>query len=289
MESLDRHRKYLERRIHISDGDSFALDLAIAGTTVAGLVVDKETGEPLHPASVMAYGQSGHPLDTDTGPDGRFELDLDPGDYRVQASAPGHAKQSISAAVAATDPADLRFELARGGTIQGSVVDAAGRPISGLPISVFAGKGWDFESTGGFLSLSDGSFVIEKLGDRPYTLFAGSELVGFGLAPNVTAGTSGVLLALQPGGRVRATVRDASGLPVAGAAIRVESVGGIQVVSHALSCATDAEGQCDIATPRGSPPLGEPLQCSCFGRHRRPGPGPGGSPSELVARSTLNP
>jgi len=64
-------------------------------------------------------------------------------------------------------------------------------------------------------------------------------------------GASGVLLALQPGGRVQTTVRDADGVPAAGAAVSVDRVGGF-VVSLVLSCATNPEGHCEIATPQGS-------------------------------------
>jgi protocatechuate 3,4-dioxygenase beta subunit len=252
VESLDRHRKYLERRIEIPDGDSFALDIVIPGASASGVVVDRESGEPLYPASVRAFPASGQAVGADTRPDGQFEIDLDPGRYPFQASAPGHAKQRVDVSVEASGARDLKLALARGGTLEGTVLDAAGRPVPGLQVSASTGEGADYEGLHGFQSLGDGSFVIEGLAERPYNVFAGNELAGFGLVPQVSPGASNVVLSLQPGGRLRTTVRGADGAPAPGAAVRVDRVGGFVVSSSVLGCVTGPDGRCEMATPQGS-------------------------------------
>ena len=178
-------------------------------------------------------------------------MDVVPGEYTAWARADGYAdnRQDITIGEAGTD---LRLALARGLTISGRVVDAGGRPAGGCPVSVHTPSDGGY---GGFLvTLSDGSFQAKGLLSRVYTLFAGSSLAGFAVRVGVSAGTSDVTLALQPGGQARLRVRGPDGLPVSRAHAELRKVDGVPVGNEAKEGwnASDALGMLLLTLPAGA-------------------------------------
>ncbi len=140
------------------DVERFELDLEIASSILTGMVVDRETGQPVPEASVGLF-ERGEPRgagkgNATVGPDGRFSIAVEPGEYRLEAGAPGWKRTSIG--VSAGDGiADLRVELERGATVSGRVVDIAGRPASGLQVEAVDTTG---EIAAEAESLADGPF-----------------------------------------------------------------------------------------------------------------------------------
>jgi hypothetical protein len=186
-----------------------------------------------------------------TGADGHFQVDAIPGEYTVRASADGYAdgRQEITIGEAG---ADVRLSLVRGLTISGRVVDVGGRPAGGCPVSVHTPSDGGY---GAFLvTLSDGSFQAKGLLSRAYTLFAGSSLAGFAVRSGVSAGTSDVTLALQPGGQARLRVRGPNGLPVSRAHAELRKVDGIPVDNQAMEgmATSDALGMLLLTLPAGA-------------------------------------
>jgi PKD domain/Repeat of unknown function (DUF5648)/Carboxypeptidase regulatory-like domain len=141
---------------------------------------------------------------------------------------------AISVADAAVE---LDVTLQVGASLDGSVVDADGAPVEGAAVSV--GSGAD-------ISGSDGSFHVLGLRPDSYVVAIrapeGSDAVGgywagdgttvvvsSAQAQNVTVDSSWqsspthVAAVLGRGGSVSGTVRDAAGVPVAGAAVSVDS------------------------------------------------------------------
>lgn len=240
------------REVDIPDAESFTLDLEISGVTVSGVVVDRETGEPvsdasvwLHPAQGLAGGATG-----EGGPGGRFLVSVEPGEYVLRASAPDRQPASLPLTVGPAGVADLRIEMEHGLAITGRLVDAAGRAASGLQVLAIAQEG----GSGGMEeSAADGSFRIAGLAAKPHTLCGGSELSGFAVRPGVVPGGEPIVLALRPAARIAVHVVDDSGQPVADAYPRVEKVDGVRAILPGRSSGpTDANGMRELAAPAGT-------------------------------------
>ncbi len=114
--------------------------------SVQGQVVDS-SGAPIErfKASLQYVDETGSIFentsvqDSFQSPDGTFELvGVDPGMYVVQAQAKGYAKgNSQSFRVTAEDQmkSGVVVRLGKGGTIAGTVLDAAGKPLRGAQVS----------------------------------------------------------------------------------------------------------------------------------------------------------
>ena len=214
--------------VDIPDSETFVLDLAYAGASIGGLVVDKDTGAPIARASVRAS-----PQDRDRGwsngrtfDDGRFELEVEPGEYDVVARAEGYASTRQQATVDLAGAPDLRLELAHGLAITGRLLDAAGRPVSGLQVGALTEDGSQGEYA---TSLPDGTFRIDGLASSgQWNLAAGSRLAGYGVRAGVAAGEKDITLSLRRGGVVHLLVLK-DGAPLTGAWASVQRVGGVAV------------------------------------------------------------
>ncbi len=204
------------------DVDRFELNLEIAETQVSGTVVDKDSGEPVSDASVRLRRSSAR-----TGPDGRFSIAVEPGEWQLAASAPGRKLTVLPLNVGPDGLSDVRVEMERGLELRGRVVDAAGRPLR-------VWRSWpptravDLAET--VYTLADGSFRIGGLGEEPYTLVSGGDLTGWAVRGGVTPGGEPVTLALRPGGRIAVRVLGADGRPVKDAYPDVQRVDGLAVV-----------------------------------------------------------
>src|SRR5262249_7846925 len=182
----------------VPDADAFTFDIALPASTVAGLVVDRETEQPLPRANVTAMPstpdrtpRAGMAMSATatTGGDGRFRLDLEPGEYKLMARAQGYTGEPVTVTVAWSGGNEVRLPPSRGNSIRGRVVDARGQGVAGLSVTAFAIEGEVSRLGGATMSLGDGSFEIGGLGSGDYSLMSQSGLGLFALRPPVAART----------------------------------------------------------------------------------------------------
>jgi protocatechuate 3,4-dioxygenase beta subunit len=238
------------REVEIPDVDRFELDLEIGGATVSGIVVDRDGGSPVPEASVGLTTKEGDGRggSSETGPDGRFTIAAEPGEYQLGARARDRRPASQALSVGPSGVADLRIEMDRGLEIRGRLLDATGRPAPGFLVLVTAA---DAEGSGHANSGPDGSFGIGGLAPKAYALVGGSELAGFAFRPGVTAGGEPLALTLRPAGRIAVRVVDPAG-PVRDAYPRVETIDGVRVrMPGRVSGPTDSSGLYELASPAG--------------------------------------
>lgn len=111
--------------------------------TIKGRVVSDE-GRPVTNATIIAQAATGAPAAKPTRVDaeGKFVFDdLPAAAYIVIATAPGYVDQSMSAANPNEWPrhligAQLKITMIKGGVITGTVTNAKGEPVIGVPVSV---------------------------------------------------------------------------------------------------------------------------------------------------------
>jgi hypothetical protein len=254
VESLDGKTRYLGRSIELPDVATYVLDLDLPSQQIAGVVLDEDTGQPLADASVVAVPLAGAGgVSTTTGPDGRFTLDVEAGDYRVTAEAEGYASEDVDTTAGSSGGGELRIELARGLQLKGKVIDAQGRATEGVGVAAAsaAASGSD-RHTDFTVTLADGSFRLTALKKLPYNLLSGSRTLGWGLLGGVEPGSKEVVLRLAPGGLVRLAVRGPEGAPVFGATCGIASVGGLPVSNPGSAGRSDASGLLEVGVPAGS-------------------------------------
>jgi Carboxypeptidase regulatory-like domain len=105
------------------------------GYTVRGRVFDQRSGEGIGEASIWAHrtedGEQGPYAQTESKPDGTFELDGSPGgDVTLSVGRKDYVHRRLEMVVGAdTPPQDIG--LSTGGGIAGSVTTAAGAPVEG--------------------------------------------------------------------------------------------------------------------------------------------------------------
>lgn len=253
--SADNKTSFGSRPLEVPDAEAFAFDADIGGAPLVGLVVDKASEAPVADAQVdaapKAKGDGSSGRSTRTTPDGRFQLDVAPGDYTVNAGAEGYAwsHQEITVGDAG---GDIRLALARGLAIRGRVLSASGQPAGGCPVSVKALNKEGFETF--VITTADGSFEVKGLPSGSYALSAGSSLAGFAMQPAVSAGASDLALTLRPGGTVRLRIRGPDGAPVPGVYASVSKLGGVPVSFNSFEggSESDAQGALALTVPAGS-------------------------------------
>jgi hypothetical protein len=257
--SADGRVRLPVRTIEVPDADAHTIEIHYGGAAVTGVVVDKETEAPLPFASVYASAKrppaSGN-VSGNAGPDGRFQFEVEPGDYRMGASSheEGYGSTEVEIGVGASGVADVRLAVPKGLSIAGRVTDPSGRPVAG--INVFAlppVEGSDTPEWG--TSLADGTFRLGGLKEGTYVVTASSKTWLFGMVPAVAAGAKNVGVVLRPGGMLDVTVVGAAGEPIKGASAYVSRLDGVLVrmMSHALrpTDAQDAQGTTEMRVPSG--------------------------------------
>jgi protocatechuate 3,4-dioxygenase beta subunit len=250
VERLDGRGSFPMRMVELPDADAYTLDLAFSGATLAGVVVDRETEQPIARAHVSASpakpeaGAMGGSR-AETGEDGRFQIDLEPGDYKVNAGAENYGRADTEVTVGGAGADEVRLALSRGLTLSGRVIDTRGNGVPGLNVSAQA-KGPDGEtSSASFVTtLPDGSFQMGGLKDVPHRVVASSDVGLFATREGVSPGDKDVVLTLRPGGRVMVQVVDAEGRPVEGA--------WATAVEFGMGFRTDARGLVEVMTPAGT-------------------------------------
>ena len=254
--TADGRLRFPSREIDVPDADAHAVELNFSGVPVTGIVVDKDTDAPLPYASVAAAPQPPRPgggSSGTSGPDGRFQLETEPGDYRIvgRAREGGYGKGELEVRVGESGVADLRIALPKGLEISGRLTDPAGRAVGG--VSVYASSGRpDRPSYGYGPSLVDGTFRMDSLDEGTYHLVAETDAGTFAVRTHVEAGTKNVALVLRPGGRVEVTVVTPSGEPVSGVWPRVAQFEGLDLRRVGRTTAnTNAQGSTVMLVPAG--------------------------------------
>jgi protocatechuate 3,4-dioxygenase beta subunit len=247
---------YPGKQVDVPDADSFVLDLAFAGLPVTGVVIDRDTEEPIADAQLFATPASSERRDAPGGSatsaaDGRFSMELDPGEYRLNSGAEGYARETTDLTVGSGGSAELRITLSRGGALSGRLVDGSGRPVGGMYISARSVEGGEMPRHGGSgSSLPDGSFQILTLPPGTYTLVAQTATGTFAIRTGLSPGQKDVTMTLRPGGQVQLLVRGPDGAPVEGAFARVTRFEGI-TTTIGLGPPTSAQGTADLMAPAG--------------------------------------
>jgi protocatechuate 3,4-dioxygenase beta subunit len=231
---------FAKRRVEVEVGARAAsVDLGeIAldrGLVISGRVRSRG-GAPIPDASVAAYPmtdamitpESDEPVRTEA--DGSFAIGgLETGRFTLSASAPGHAS---ARKVAEAGAEDVRIELAPGGSITGSVVDAQGRAVEAFKVSAERLER-DHQGSGGNrvkdVAAADGRFALEDLAEGTYVVRANAPEMAPGTVSDVhvKAGqpSEAGMIRLTRGGIVRGTVVDTTGAAVAGATVTALSGG----------------------------------------------------------------
>jgi large repetitive protein len=261
VETIDGAVSYPAQRVEFPDADTFAFDITLPAAFVAGVVVDRETDQPLPKANVVAMSARPDPnsrfgtaavSNAISAADGRFRLDVEPGEYKLSARAEGFSGETITVTVGESGSSDVRLALSRGLSIRGRMVDVRGQGVGGLRIGAVTGDVTSPRGGGMGTSLPDGTFEIAGLAAGEFNLIAQSELGFFALRPAVAAGTSDVTLTLRRGGRVAVTALGPDGQPVRGAFASVRRVSGMVAWGIASMMQTDARGNTELAVPVGS-------------------------------------
>ncbi len=156
------------------------ITLAFAGATggISGIVTDSATGNPIVGARVCAM-RGGNAL---TNENGEYLIEnLNPGDYRVTASAEGYRCKTYPAMVTVVSgqiTPNINFALSpfvppATGSISGTVTTKTGEPIAGAVIMATTmrrhrpGRG-----IGRAVSGSDGTYLIDALRPGEYRVMA---------------------------------------------------------------------------------------------------------------------
>jgi hypothetical protein len=252
--SVDDRLRFPSRNVTIPDADRYDLELVFSGAPVSGVVVDRETRQPVGQANVSAVATRPPPTGSGGQADaeGRFQLALEAGDYRVKARAEGYAEGATNVSVPAEGLSDIRLELSKGLSLSGKVLDQRGQPLPGISVEAAtegseASRSWGFGET-----LTDGSYRMDGLLNKPYNLCAGSALAGFAVRAGVSPGTQDVVLTLGPAGRVRLRALGPDGGPVAGAYPAIRRLDGAAIaVPLNRQVPTDAQGFADVFAPVG--------------------------------------
>lgn len=256
VDSLDGQTTLLNRTVTIPDVEAHVLDVALAEIAVKGVVVDRRTREPVAQARIAAYrarASQGGFFGAKVGPDGRFTLELEPGDYRLRVYAEDYAEASRELAVTEAGAPDIHLELDKGLTLEGRVVDPEGRPASGVRVGAAVAVGAGRLPSETMTGTGDGTFRFQGLSDEPHTLLAvtthGS---AFAFQPGVSPRMKDLVLRLQPGGKARVEVVTPEGTPAEGAHVYIAKVEGLRVSSQFFGPSTDARGVTEVSVPAGS-------------------------------------
>jgi len=259
------------RSVDLPDVERYELDLEVGEASVAGVVLDKESGAPRAEARLRVREPSGEQRDkgyATSGPDGRFAIAVEPGDYVLEASARGRRPWSQALSAAAGAAPEVRVEMEAGLEIRGRVVDAAGRPAT--DIRVYAVDPESGRVVASAVAQPDGTFRLADLGERRYVLVAGSGSTGFAMLPDVAAGGESVALALRAGGRVAVRLAAADGAPTKDAYPRIVEWDGVPFRDLPVGEANPAggPGRFDVAAPAGDLVIGATSMGGILGRAR---------------------
>lgn len=219
---------YLEERLtRVEAGaDDVAIVLA-RQASIEGRVADAATGRPvpsfeararIDPQAPRGRGgdRHGRAQANARDPEGRFRIDgLRPGTYVVEVVARGYRTARRDGVEVGPSTAQVSFDLERGLSLEGTVVDAEdNQPVVGATVEVF-----------GLPSVAtdpDGRFRLEGLGNSinlqvDHPLYLNERLIE--IDPEASAG---LLVRLRRGGSLEGSVYDGDGAPLPGAVVSGE-------------------------------------------------------------------
>jgi hypothetical protein len=250
-------QSYPAREVDVPDVERYELDLEVAEASVSGVVVDKEPGTPLAEALVTLRepGPEGKWKGGGTsGPDGRFSIAAEPGEYLLEARARSRKPSTLAVTVGTGGLSDVRLEMEAGLDIRGRVRTPRDVRGGGRVYAIDAEGDARASTAAERPSLPDGSFHLSGLDARPYALVCGSERAGFAMRTGVTPGDDPVALTLRPGGRVLARVVGPDGAPATDTYLRLVSWDGVRFRSAPVGDArpTETPGVVEVAVPAGS-------------------------------------
>jgi hypothetical protein len=240
--------------LQVPDADSYVADFNYSGTAVEGVVVDRDTEQGVPGALVTAQAKDPSRGRRSAGSygeadgEGRFHLELDPGEYLVNARAEGYGGDAVPLTLAESGATGVRVVLIHGLTIKGKVVDLAGRGVGGVIIRGATMVTNNRFSIGG-RSLPDGSFELSGLRTGRYVLAAVADGGLFAITTGVDPGGRPATLALRPGGRVRMKVLGPDGAPAPATFVGVSGIPGARV--YFPGGQTDSTGTIELSTPAG--------------------------------------
>jgi hypothetical protein len=242
IESLMGNERFPRRELDLPDVERYELDLELAETSVSGVVVAKESGDPVADAWVRLQRATAR-----SGPAGAFKIAAEPGERQLEVNAVGRKTATLALTVPAQGVADVRVELEHGSELRGRVVTPGGRPAPGVQLVVVEnGQIANYVD-----SLADGSFRFEGLGTQPVTVVAGGDLQGWAVRGGLRPGVEPVTLELRPGGRVAVRVLGSDGQPMKDVVPRVSAVDGVPFVAPNGWATTDASGFAELPAPSG--------------------------------------
>lgn len=237
---------------HHVDGDELRLALGPNGVAlevplerggvIAGLVVDA-LGDPLDDVDVGASSRFDpwmifdggvsvlHVEDAESDEDGRFELRQIPPGHALDLGAEVDGFSPTSTSVAALRPGEvieLTVTLARGGVIEGQVVDAEGKPVTVAevhlaPVKIDLMDLQAIERSSGDEDVDDeGRFRFEDLATGQYRLVLAAPMSQLKTEElEVTAGeVTACTLVTEPGLTLRGRVVSTAGEAIEGARVR---------------------------------------------------------------------
>ncbi len=170
-------------------------------------------------------------------PDGEFERSVAPGSYIVMARAAGHAPGIARDVVVEENVAPRRvdLDLDGGASLRGWVKDPQGRPARFVSVQMrrFLDPGESGGPEESLMQMQDqtdasGRYIFEGIGPGRYLLTVSLGRQGSGVARATVRGSETVETDLQilPTGKVRFTIKDEEGKPVAGASLSLQDDNG---------------------------------------------------------------
>jgi large repetitive protein len=238
------------RTVEIPDADAHELELDISGSTASGLVLEKGTEHPLPSVWLMFLPADGRPglARCETGADGRFQVDLAPGSYKVSATLAEYVPARLDLEVPTAD--ETRILLSRGRSLEGRLIDDAGRGVGGVAVRAFPAEG---EPVSGAMarSLTDGSFRLAGLADEPHTIFADAGASErFASASGVSPGGKDLVLVLRPAARLLVRLVGPDTKPVAGGQVTLTQLDGARI-RYGTPTSSDDDGLVRMLAPAG--------------------------------------
>lgn len=201
-------------------------------------VIEEATESPIPNADVVVttlplYGQGAVASGT-TNQDGELELaGLAPGSYRLFAKAEGHGHRDVILHPQAGLDWEATIRLPKGARVFGEVLDRSGAPVEGAVVRRFP-AGLDLiyitrppQDPFAVTTDRDGRFVMEGIPAGRHLVQAYHPLFEPGWSQSFDSNgrddVSGIVIHLDPGGRVSGIVVDASGRPVPFAQVRINA------------------------------------------------------------------
>ena len=248
-------------QVQLEQGKLTTLDVQLNDSlSLSGKVTD-DAGSPIQDIAVFVFDSTGAMADASaiTSVDGHYTLnnDLAPGTYTIvipSLFSKGYAPASTTVTVPRENAVD--FELAKSGTISGTVADAAGNPIEGATLVAvpesqiinntrFLVAGTATAKTG-----QDGRFVLGSgIGSGTYVLTASFGSIPIstsiraqtGILANITLDFKDTIL-------IKGIVKDGRGKPIENASIAPSFASTVQV-EELFAVRTSSDGAYEMIIP----------------------------------------